>query len=714
MKCAPSTARARGPPARTTATAERFNSAPVIRCDPPFPLPILENTRGPLENTDGPVSTCWAEDAEGDKVSWEWTGPDTSWFGFRNRKVTLKQPLDYEDPLDADGDNTYQLHLIARDTRDQTLADTLAVTVWLLNEDEPPTLYGQSQRSILENRTGFVASYYADDPEDEDLTWSLSGPDHHLFGLTPTGAKNKFALLTLEHALNFESELDANEDNLYELYVEVSDTGHQTQLAVYVRVAHQVGKDVAVQVLDENEPPSILGARQFSFPENATGELETYYALDPEGSTIHWSLGDNDGPFSIDAKSGRLRVQDEMDYEAIEADAHNERTYSFRVIATDEHPKGSLSSDIAVIVKVLDVNEPPVLSGPAQVDVYENSSYVATYTAEDPEGKPITWSVNNNTFSIDSVGRLSFVSTPNIDRDTSYSVTVRASDPAGLYAEQSVTVVVINIEDSPPEQVLTDTPGQDDVGQILLRPSPPREEEAVTATLLDVDGVLADSTVTWTWTVDGNLVSTSSGTGQTTSSYTPTATDVGQSLTVEVSYYDEEGTDEDTASATSEAVVAKDTPSPPVAGTCDQPSSLALTPSTPRVGDILTGTLTDADGGLRNVYWGFGSQPRQARGTNPRAQPNITRMESSVLVQLGWLGQQVRVLVFYDDACGSGKSLETHSGTVQPGRPEAPGSLTATTGSVYTQVDLSWSAAADNGSTITDYQYQYRKSGASS
>ena len=329
-----------GSPARTTATAESFNSAPVISCDPPFPVPILENTGGT-------VSTCRADDAEGDLASWQLTGPDAARFWFPNRRLTLKQPLDFEDPLDHDGDQTYQLHLIARDSRDQTLADTLAVTVWLLNEDEPPTLYGQSQRSMLENRTGFVASYYAVDPEDEDLTWSLSGPDHSLFGLTPTGAKNTFALLTLEHALNFESTLDANEDNIYELYVEVSDTGHQTQLAVYVRVAHQVGKDVAVQVLDENEPPSILGARQFSFPENATGALETYYGFDPEGSPLRWSLRGQTGPFSIDAKSGRLRVQNEMDYETAPQDVHGERAYALRIIATDEHPQGALSSDIA-------------------------------------------------------------------------------------------------------------------------------------------------------------------------------------------------------------------------------------------------------------------------------------------------------------------------------------------------------------------------------
>ena len=182
--------RLEGQSARTTATAKRFNSAPVITCDPPFPRPILENTKGPLTNTEGPVSTCRADDAEGDKVSWQLTGPDASFFWFPNRRLRLWQPQDFEDPLDHDGDHAYQLRLIARDARDPTLSDTLDATVWLLNEDEPPELYGQSQRSILENRTGFVASYYADDPEDEDLTWSLSGPDHHLFGLTPTGAKH--------------------------------------------------------------------------------------------------------------------------------------------------------------------------------------------------------------------------------------------------------------------------------------------------------------------------------------------------------------------------------------------------------------------------------------------------------------------------------------------------------------------------------------------
>ncbi|MCE2449883.1 MAG: hypothetical protein J4F35_16350 [Candidatus Latescibacteria bacterium] len=48
--------------------------------------------------------------------------------------------------------------------------------------------------------------------------------------------------------MNFESRIDDNKDNTYELYVEASDTGHKTQIAVFVRVDHKVGKDVAVQV----------------------------------------------------------------------------------------------------------------------------------------------------------------------------------------------------------------------------------------------------------------------------------------------------------------------------------------------------------------------------------------------------------------------------------------------------------------------------------
>ena len=809
--------RLEGKSARTHAKAKKKNTAPVIRCNPPFPVPILENTQGPLENTDGPVSTCWAEDAEGDKVSWEWTGPDAGRFWFPNRKVRLKQPQDFEEPTDADGDNAYQLRLIADDG---ALADTLDATVWMLNVDEPPILFGQSEQAILENRTGFVGSYYAYDPEGESITWSLSGPDHALFALTLHGQKRQaLALLSLEEALNFEHPRDANRDSTYELYVEASDTGHLTQIAVYVRVDHKVGKDVSVAVLNENEPPWVHGPLRLSFAENDTGFVGRYHAYDPDaGDSLSWSLGEQTGPFRLAASSNRrsagLHVARPMDYEAIAEDAQGERAYQLAVTVRD---KGSLSSSVHTKVVVLDVNEPPVLSGPSVVNMNENNPLVAAYTATDPEGTAIRWSIlglDAPLFRLSSAGsseRLYFLEAPDYESDPrSYSVTIQAADSTGLFTTQGLSITILNVVDeTPPSQPPTNSEGED-AGTVTLEPIQPREGEAVTATLEDGDGSITNTA--WTWEVeDGTVVSTGSDTE--TDSYTPSASDVGKALVVTVSYEDAEGTDPEQASATSAAVLGATEPAscllltldgpasvdypkqgtgpvasysvrashcdalswslsgsdadafslggsdtaqtlsfttspdqssysvtitvedasggsldkgvtititeedPDSGGDGDQPGSISLSSNPPKVGEILTATLTDSDGNLRDVIWGFDdvspaeqSQTAQARAASS---PPPSSHSTSFLVQLDWLGHPIRVLVFYTDGHGPNKSAETQSAPVQANVPGAPGNPSATLASA-TSMQLSWTAAAANGSAITDYQYQYRKSGTSS
>ena len=733
-----------GPPARTAAKAERFNSAPVITCDPPFPVPILENTGGV-------VSSCRAEDAEGDKVRWQLIGPDAARFWFPNRRLTLKQSHDFEDPSDAGRDNDYQLHLIASD---ETLSDTLAVTVWVLNEDEPPRLFGQSQREIFENRTGFVASYYADDPEKESITWSLSGPDHRLFALTPQGQiRQALAVLTLEQPLNFEHKLDANRDGTYELYVEASDTGHKTRIVVYVRVDHQVGRDVSVEVLDVNEPPSIRGASLLFFAENATGDLETYDAFDPERGTITWSLDGEDAPFRIDAidpSSGRLRVRAAMDYETAPQDDQGERAYPFQVIASDNHPNGSRSSEIGVTVMVIDVNEPPVLSGPDGVEMDENTRRVASYTATDPEGTNITWSVvggDAGALSFSGSGSprsLYFYQAPDYELDPrSYAVTIKAEDATGLSATLAVSVSVRDVDESPPPPM--DLPGEDP-GSVFLNPLQPREGEAVTATLSDPDGGITGTQ--WTWQSGGTTVST-------TDRYEPMAGDVGQVLQVQVSYQDGEGSNTDQASATSAAVlgateqascvvqavdgsstvsyteggtesvasytarvsdscgalswslsgsdagsfhlrgstlyfntepavgsyavtitatdasgaaaalavsvtVVADDPLTPTPCNPDQSGSISLSPDPPRVGELVTATLTDPDGGLENVIGGI-TGPSANQATNSMAANNTMAYVTTILVLNSWLGQTVYAFAQYSDSCGHGKSASTTS-----------------------------------------------------
>ncbi|MCE2449884.1 MAG: fibronectin type III domain-containing protein [Candidatus Latescibacteria bacterium] len=556
----------------------------------------------------------------------------------------------------------------------------------------------------------------------------------------------------------------------------------------------------------------ILGARQLSFPENATGELETYYAFDPEHGTIRWSLSGDGAPFSIDAESGLLRVQHEMDYETAPLDAHGERTYQFSVIATDSHPKGSRSSERTVTVAVIDVNEPPVLSGSSVVTMNENLVFVASYTATDPERTAIGWSVVGSDASafrlsssglLNSRGSLYFNQSPDYETDpTAYAVTIQAADATGLLATKGLSITILDVDETPPPSV-SDTPGEDP-GMVTLEPLQPREGEAVTATLEDGDGSITGAT--WTW--EAGSVAVQSGAGSETDSYTPGSADVGKTLAVEVCYTDGEGTNQECASASSAAVLSSTAPAScvlldlqgpasvtypktgtgPVASytvrasdcnelawslsgtdagsfsvsgagtlnfttsptqasyavtvavadssgpslakgvaitidegstTGDQPGTIRLSPNPPRVGGTLQATLTDLDGGLHGVIWGFDDvlQPTQARDVTASSlsiTPSNTQMWSAVAVQPSWLGNPVRVLVYYADALGTGKSAEAESASVQANVPAAPGSLTATPGGIYTQVDLSWPAAADNGSAITDYQYQYRKNGTSS
>ena len=77
-------------------------------------------------------------------------------------------------------------------------------------------------------------------------------------------------------------------------------------------------------------------------------------------------------------------------------------------------------------------------------------------------------------------------------------------------------------------------------------------------------------------------------------------------------------------------------------------------------------------------------------------------------------GRKLRARALYDDGHDTGKRAESVKTDAIIGKPGKPGNLSASSGSIYTRVDLSWTAADDNGSSITDYQYQYLKSGTTS
>ena len=96
-------------------------------------------------------------------------------------------------------------------------------------------------------------------------------------------------------------------------------------------------------------------------------------------------------------------------------DKETKDTYTVTVTATDSL---GLSSTITVTINVTDVDEMPDLEGEAPEEYAENgTAAVATFTADDPEGKSITWDLSGEDaadFSIEN-GVLRFQSSPDFE-----------------------------------------------------------------------------------------------------------------------------------------------------------------------------------------------------------------------------------------------------------------------------------------------------------
>ncbi|MBQ9619233.1 MAG: cadherin repeat domain-containing protein, partial [Neisseriaceae bacterium] len=152
--------------------------------------------------------------------------------------------------------------------------------------------------------------------------------------------------------------------------------------------------------------------------------------------------------FTIDSKTGTLKVKDVLDYETA-------KQHQVKVTASD----GKLSAVKTVTVNVENVNEAPVWSKASEtVSVKENqkgASIPTKVTASDPDGDALTYAVSDDRFEIDNKGNLKLKAGKSLDYETepSFTLKVTAKDGAGLSAEKTVKINVANdtADDAKPE-----------------------------------------------------------------------------------------------------------------------------------------------------------------------------------------------------------------------------------------------------------------------
>ncbi|WP_192357609.1 beta strand repeat-containing protein [Mesorhizobium mediterraneum] len=219
------------------ALADLGNTAPTFGGDDPAAVSIAENGLAVITvtATDPDVGQTLAYSIVG--------GADEDLFTIDDASgaVSFLSAPDFETPADADGNNVYEVQVQVADGDGGFDTQTLLVTVTNANDNAPVFTSGTSA-SFAENGTGIAYDADANDPDHlASLNYSISGADAALFNInTLTG------VATFKAAPNFDSPLDADGNNVYDIVVTASDGTLSTN------------RNVAIAVTDANEPREMV------------------------------------------------------------------------------------------------------------------------------------------------------------------------------------------------------------------------------------------------------------------------------------------------------------------------------------------------------------------------------------------------------------------------------------------------------------------------
>ncbi|MEQ8752588.1 MAG: Ig-like domain-containing protein, partial [Coleofasciculus sp. G1-WW12-02] len=302
---------------------------------------ITSSSTANLDENTTLVTTITATDPDGDIPTFSITGgTDSSLFTIdaNTGELSFNNPANFETPLDADGNNSYDVEITADDGNGGNDSQSLTITVNDINES--PTITSNSTPNLDENTT-LVTTITATDPDGDIPTFSITGgSDSSLFTLdTNTGELN------FNNPPNFESPLDADGNNSYDVEITADDGNGGTDI-----------QSLTITVNDINESPTITSNSTPNLDENTT-LVTTITATDPDGDIpTFWITGGTDSSlFTLDANTGELSFNNPPNFESpLDADGNN--SYDVEITADD----GNGGTDIqSLTITVNDINESP-------------------------------------------------------------------------------------------------------------------------------------------------------------------------------------------------------------------------------------------------------------------------------------------------------------------------------------------------------------------
>ncbi|MBL6893793.1 MAG: cadherin domain-containing protein [Porticoccaceae bacterium] len=361
--------------------------------------------------------------------------------------------LSFNEPPDFENKSSYSATITASDGSNESTQD---ITVNIINlNDNSPVISSENIFDVLENQRT-IGTVVATDSDGDSLTYSIQETQ---------GTNNNNAFVQ-----DSDSSLDETD-----YYVVSPSAGQSVTLRVYdiddemkivlknsigvsqQELVYDMGSDTTINVLDyiaadgstidleltnssagytlrwelsvEGEVVYSNGCGQF----NVSGCADNSYSNGiVYEATIQLGIAKDN--MSINDTTGQLTFDTAPDFET-------KSSYEAIVSATD----GVNSTDQTIKIKIIDAvdEQPPVFSSAANFDVFENTLDVGTVKASD-NSDLLTFSVTDSLFTITEGGVLKFISAPDYELKSTYSLDVFVND--GTYTvKQEVTVSVKNV-----------------------------------------------------------------------------------------------------------------------------------------------------------------------------------------------------------------------------------------------------------------------------
>ena len=634
------------------------------------------NTYGDPEVTYPDVgAVVTATDPNGDTLTYSLGGADAGSFdiGQDDGQIEVKPSTE----LNLEAKATYRVTVTASDPGG--LSDSVDVTIKLTNVDEGPEIAGDDvSRDYPEKGTGSVATLRATDPEgSRTVYWSLRPANSNNAGIEGiTDADDADAdhfSISANGVLSFDFAPDYENPRGSAL---IADTNGNTYRVVVVAADEPQGaanreegyKKVTVNVTNVEETETVtLSLRQAQV---GTALTATYNDLDnerPSGTDLTWKwyLGGSEIPGAGTAtytpdSSGSHRVE-----------ASYTRTDGSRKAASATITVRATPSAANVV--------PNFPTGSDRRSVDENSPpgtrVGSAVTATDP-GDVLTYTfgggTNDSSYSINAAtGQITVGARTALDREAlsdpfAHTVTVTATDPAGGEMDQEVTITINDVNEVP-----VITAGNT---KVTVAENAGATAQATAAPVYvaypEVSGTACEA-ATCTWSLKGtdagdfNIGNQTGGTpGQLTfkaeggPNYEAPADANRDNVYMVTVVVTDAGIDgKGKLSAERDVVVTVTNVNEGTLAT----TVVTLSSLVPKVGVPLTATLSDPDGGEKDIEWQWsidGAATATLPGTpTPTPDGDIDGAESDTYTpKVNDVGGTLTASVMYADAVGSGQT----------------------------------------------------------